>query len=100
MKYAAMINTPGYLSEQDELPEFDTCAEAWQYLIQERERDLDDPMNDEDDSVDDGAIDEMVGMAEGDELGTVHGFTPGYDGDHDLGVAYTVIATWSATLPA
>lgn len=92
MKYLAIINVPGYMSEQDELPKFDTCSEAWEYLIEERKRDLDDPMSDEDDDVDDGALDEMYGRAEGEELGTVYGFTPGYDGDHDLGLAYTVMA--------
>lgn len=88
--FQAIINVPGYLSNQDELPEFDTAASAWEYLIDERLRDLDDPMNDEDNS-DDQAIDEMEGYVQDGSPGTAWGRTPGYDGDHDLGLSYSVV---------
>jgi len=38
LHYMAVINTPGYLSEQDEPPVFATAREAWQYLVSEVER--------------------------------------------------------------
>lgn len=88
--YVAIINVPGYLSEQDELPEFERISEAWEYLIDQRQVDLGDPINDEDED-DDQALAEMEGMLDDLQLGTVYGFTPGYDGDHDLGLAYSVV---------
>lgn len=94
--YLAIINVPGYLSNQGELPEFETITGAWEYLRDERIRDLEDPMNDEDDYVEDQCADELEGMAYNDpQVGTVYGRTPGYDGDHDLGLAYSVV--WSET---
>lgn len=96
--YLAIINTPGYLSHQDELPEFETITQAWEYLRDERIRDLEDPMNDEDDYAEDQCADELEGMAySSPELGTVYGPTPGYDGDHDLGLAYSVIRSEKET---
>jgi hypothetical protein len=95
MGFKAIINVPGYLSNQDELPEFDTCMAAWEYLLAERLRDLDDPMNDEDDQDDDGALDELAGMIYDPKVGTVYGTTPGYDGDYDQGLAYSVIMVTS-----
>lgn len=90
--YVAIINVPGYLSEQDELPEFDTACQAWEYLARERQRDLEDDMNDDADLVEyDSALDQMDGYAQDDQVGTVYGFTPGYYGDHDLGLAYSVV---------
>lgn len=90
--FQAIINTPGYLSEQDEMPEFETAAQAWEHLAYERQRDLEDDMNDQADLVDDDqALIEMDSHAEDGTVGTVYGPTPGYDGDHDLGVAYSVI---------
>ena len=90
--FVAIINVPGYVSEQLELPEFDTITEAWEYLRDERLRDLEDLMNDEDDYVEDQCADELEGMAYDEpKLGTVYGPTPGYDGDHDLGLAYSVV---------
>lgn len=87
--YQAIINTPGYLSNQDDIPEFETAQQAWGYLASERQRDLEDDMNDDADS----ALDEMDGHAADGSIGTVWGTTPGYDGDHDLGLAYTVVRT-------
>lgn len=90
--FVAIINVPGYLSEQDELPEFDDMSEAWRFLLDQRVSDLDDPMNDEaPEAHEDSACQEMEGMIESPRLGSVYGFTPGYDGDHDLGLAYSVV---------
>lgn len=91
MPFQAIINTPGYLPQQDETPEFETCEAAWDYLRDERIRDLDDVMNDEDDDAIDNALEEMESLMSEPSVGTVYGFTPGYDGDHDLGVAYSVV---------
>lgn len=85
--FVAIINVPGYMSNQDELPEFDDMSEAWRFLFTERERDLDETNLDETDS----CLDELEGMIESPQLGTVYGSTPGYDGDHDLGLAYSVV---------
>lgn len=103
-KYVATINTPGYLPQDDEPPVFDTAHEAWAYLESERERS-------ERDATDDGLIvaseclTELRRLAEiapgsvaaqsvhtpdWDGIGTVYGSTPGYDGSHDLGLAYCV----------
>jgi hypothetical protein len=96
--FQAIINTPGYLSNQDELPEFETAAQAWEHLASERQRDLENDMNDDADLVEeDQALIEMDSHAEDGNLGTVYGRTPGYDGDHDLGVAYSVIEVFYAS---
>jgi hypothetical protein len=112
MKYTAIINVPGYLPTDDEPPVFDTPAEAWQYLADERERgegrwlpdDPDDPdgpasedptyaclwhhANTEDPYVCGNRVTHWPHFE-----GTLYGTTPGYEGEHDLGVAYTVQAT-------
>ena len=95
--YVATINTPGYLPMDDEPPAFDTAHEAWVYLAAERER--------EEDGADENGLspysetaDLLAQQAEVTKLitvsdyghGTIYGGTPGYDGDHDLGQAYTV----------
>jgi hypothetical protein len=91
-KYVATINMPGYLPMDDDPPIFDTAQEAWQYLADERERA-------EDETVDDGdarpyslTVAALLDLAESDSSGegTVNGDTRGYDGDHDLGLAYSV----------
>lgn len=38
--YVAIINQPGYLPEVDPV-EFDTCTEAWRYIVSELEYDWD-----------------------------------------------------------
>lgn len=106
-RYVATINTPGYLPEGDPA-EFDTAREAWSYLAEERERAEDDhPDWSPEDAV--GEYSETLQtlryIASGehehgsphedyptnaDGTGTVYGGTPGYDGSHDLGVAYRV----------
>jgi hypothetical protein len=92
--YVAVVSTPGYLPESEPV-EFDTAAEAWAYLAEERKRaedenpdwsDHDCPFPQDCDYSDTYA--ELLGM--GDEVGSVSGETPGYEGDHDLGLAYSV----------
>lgn len=85
--YVAIINTPGYLPE-NEPEEFETITEAWGYLAEERKRA-------EDDFEEDGysntyhRLEELFKDAEP-ECGSVYGTTPGYEGDHDQGLVYTV----------
>lgn len=109
--YVATINVPGYLPMDDDPPVFETPAEAWWYLYQERCRgDLDAPCDICDDPGQvhgpDGDCDDdsetgrklaksarwaSSGMVcDFEAVGTVYGPTPGYDGDHDLGLAYCV----------
>lgn len=38
--YLAIINMPGYLPETEPV-EFESCADAWRYLLEELERDWD-----------------------------------------------------------
>lgn len=98
MKYVATINVPGYLPTDDDPPVFDTPAEAWQYLADERRRGEDDSG----DGVYSETVRELDTLAStagvtckcnGCSLGTVYGDTPGYEGDHDLGLAYSVSET-------
>lgn len=83
-KYVAIINTPGHLPES-EPAEFDTAQEAWDYLADERKRaeeeypEWTDPYP---------MLPDIAEM--GDSTGIVYGSTPGYEGNHDLGVAYNV----------
>src|SRR5687767_11843694 len=88
-RFEAVINVPGFLPVGDPMI-FDTMTEAWLWLREQRERDLDDPMNDEDDDQDDQALDEIEGLIDAPETGVVYGRTPGYFGDHDQGLAYSV----------
>ena len=83
--YIATINTPGYLPWQDDPPEFENTAEAWQYLAEERRFQ-------EDDSYSCSETVELLDRyaAEGHGEDTVYGDTPGYEGTHDLGLAYCV----------
>ena len=114
IKYAAVINTPGYSPWADEPAIFDTAHEAWSYLAEERER-AEDDFDGEDYSPTreqlavlgtavhwqthldgfDGPEQRAAWLADKglapDGTGTVYGDTPGYDGDHDLGVAYSVV---------
>lgn len=87
-KFIATVNVPGYLPMDDDPPVFDTAHAAWEYLAHERERA-------EDWAVDDGpftgdyskTVDDLL-KANG--TGVIYGSTPGYHGDHDLGLAYCV----------
>jgi hypothetical protein len=103
MTFVATINTPGCLPDTDGDPAvFDTATAAWWYLYHERcdaERSAPcdlcgdtmthGPEGDCDDDTDTGR--ELAEQAKaGTGEGTVYGPTPGYDGDHDLGLAYSV----------
>lgn len=88
MPYLATINVPGYLPMDDDPPIFDTAREAWQYLLGEVEHSWDDYPED-----DNGACVEaqtQIHNINQNEPGVVYAPTPGYDGDHDLGLAYSV----------
>jgi len=103
--FEAIINTPGYLPEADEPAIFHTAREAWDYLADER-RDAEDSAIDIDDAEPfegysatvntlecfaRGEWDPALGASDDDGTGVVYGSTPGYDGDHDLGKAYSVV---------
>lgn len=91
-RYVATVNVPGYLPMDDDPPVFDTAREAWAYLADERDRAIDDVWQEGDPDTDDACV-ELLYLAEtGPEpgVGTVYGSTPGYEGDHDLGLAYSV----------
>ena len=103
--FVATINVPGYLPMDDEPPVFDTPAQAWEYLADERKRAEDDLPEWSDHECPDpnacGYTDtyaELAGLAgQGadalwDGTGSVTGDTPGYSGDHDLGLVYSVSA--------
>lgn len=101
-QFVATINIPGYLPQDDDPPTFDTARAAWDYLAGERERDEDE---DEDvseysdtvaylryaasDQCEPGSLHEDWPLNE-DGTGVIYGSTPGYDGEHDLGLAYVV----------
>jgi hypothetical protein len=114
MKYVATIHVPGYLPMDDDPPTFDTPAEAWQYLADEREHGegrwvLDDPDDPDGTASEDPTYACLTHAAEAtssyvcgndsmhrpDQTGTIYGTTPGYDPEdgHDLGMAYTVEET-------
>lgn len=85
--YIATINVPGYLPTGCPV-EFDTTQEAWQYLAREVDHAWDYCPDD-----DNGACieaDTALGLVDRTQPGTVYAPTPGYRGDHDLGLAYTV----------
>lgn len=101
MPYVATINVPGYLPTDDDPPVFDTPSEAWEYLATERARTEEGLVCNEDcengpacpwsihaDLTDTYA--ELKAEGDANSLGTVYADTPGYHGDHDLGLAYTV----------
>lgn len=99
-KYVATINTPGYLPMDDDPPVFDTAKEAWEYLRDERQA-QEDAAAMEDDSIKfyTETLDDLYAHArwadsglvcDFEAVGTVVGDTPGYDGSHDLGLAYSV----------
>lgn len=99
MAYVATINVPGYLPTGDDPPVFDTPAEAWVYLESVRE-DAESYATDDGVFVASECLSDLRRIAEAAQSnsvfvpevseGTVYGPTPGYEGDHDLGLAYTV----------
>lgn len=100
-EFTAVINVPGYLSEQDEPVTFDTAREAWEYLAGERER-AEEGEDSEQDGEDSDTLTRLrmaagTGVAAAemtypDGTGVIYGDTPG-GRMHDLGVAYSVIKT-------
>ena len=115
-RYIATINVPGYLPMDDDPPIFDTPREAWEWLADARREAEDsvdtcsDPKHETPcpadcpecqdgcgysatvntlESLGDGTL-SFAEVGEGDGTGSDTGDTPGYDGDHDLGLAYTV----------
>jgi hypothetical protein len=93
MAYVATINVPGYLPMDDDPPVFDTAREAWQYLLGEVERGWD--YSDGSDAQEGAYLETHTQFHAQDQTreGTVYGPTPGYDGTHDLGLAYSVTLT-------
>lgn len=108
MTFTALINVPGYLPWSDDPPEFDTTREAWDYLATGRKEYEDETAQAASDAEAVGysaTVNVLELLAQGEfenagdlghnidpiqGVGTVYGDTPGYDGDHDLGLAYTV----------
>lgn len=97
-RYIATQNVPGYLPMADEPDVFDSAEMAWDYLLSERNTDLDnfvDIVSDgvvsltANDDVDEAIVAMEAAKAAG-AIGSVVGTTPGYDGDHDLGLVYSV----------
>jgi hypothetical protein len=117
-QYMATVNTPGYLPMDDDPPVFDTASEAWAHHANARE-------GHEGDMSDDSEYSDVVmslryaagptfypdtapGTEPGnphedvplnaDGTGVIYGPTPGYDGDHDLGLAYCVTAVFGGSV--
>jgi hypothetical protein len=88
MRYVATVNVPGYLPMDDDPPVFDTPREAWQHHVAEVERSWDDYPED----ANGACVEAHTALHNLDQSqpGTVYAPTPGYDGDHDLGLAYCV----------
>lgn len=112
MPYVATINTPGYSPMDDDPPIFETADAAWGYLADERHRVEDDMPGAEDVDTYTETLYQLLRVADpaeftasmwdiewpdlvdrADRTGVIYGDTPGYDGDHDLGLAYCV--TWT-----
>ncbi len=95
--YVATVNVPGYLPMDDDPPVFDTAREAWDYLAEEAQRDGEFAWLPDDGDDPDGPASlapwvlELERMGREDRSGSVWGPTPGYGGDHDLGLAYSVV---------
>lgn len=102
MTFTAIVNTPGYLPNTEDVPEFDTIGEAWEYLAGERREAEDEAMEMERDYG--RGYSEVVNRLEcaaervleyidlgldPDYTGTITGPTP-EERIADLGIAYTV----------
>lgn len=98
--YTATMNVPGHPPWEDPHT-FDTATEAWWYLYQERCHaetaticDLCDgtmthgPSGDCDDDSETGVA--LGQAARAGQVGSIHGPTPGYRGEGDPGVLYSV----------
>lgn len=89
MRFVATINVPGYSPMDDDPPTFEKAQDAWAYLASERER------GEEFNETEDGFTDtfhRLTDLADDPSsgVGYVLGGTPGYDGEHDPGLAYSV----------
>jgi hypothetical protein len=85
------MNVFGYLPwDDDEPPVFDTASDAWAYLAEQR-REQEEITGDEVPTETVSALDAYAVTEHG--PGTLYGSSPGYDGDHDLGIAYSVTET-------
>ena len=106
IRFLATVNTPGYLPMDDDPPVFDEARDAWDYLLSER-RDAEDyalEIQGDGYTATFNILEQLsqghdvIGLAGGvvdtssDLTGSVYGDTPGYDGDHDLGLVYSVTA--------
>lgn len=95
--YLATVNTPGYMPWDDDPPTFEDAKEAWEYLADHRRRAEDDL---EDEGGYSATLNQLEMLSRGEMWddflnpitgeGVLYGLTPGYDGDHDLGLAYSV----------
>lgn len=92
-QYVAIMNTPGYMPWSDGEPAvFDSSADAWSYLADERREQEDSAaMVTLDDFPYSDTVDDLDAQASANAgPGVVYDGTPGYDGSHDLGIAYSV----------
>lgn len=97
--FVATINVPGYMPHNDGPPVFETAREAWDHLSDARREAEDDVEWPQSEGYSE-TMNVLEALAGGDfenfgtdpliGIGTVYGETPGYGGDHDLGVAYSV----------
>ena len=87
-RYVATINTPGYLPTDDDPPVFDTAREAWEYLESEFRGSMETLAFYTEIQM--AVADEFIRFQTAGAIGSVFTTTPGYDGDHDLGLSYSV----------
>jgi hypothetical protein len=89
--YVAIINTPGYLPDSEDPPVFERSTDAWQHLAEERREHEDETGDYQGGDPYSETVDELDVQSQAkDSPGVLYGPTPGYEGDHDLGLAYTV----------
>lgn len=107
MRYIAVSNVPGYLPMDDEPSEFDNPRDAWAHLVELRERDEENGFDLASEAPRDAAVLQALRTfasaehRDGDQTGefrtnadgtgSIYGCTPGYDGNHDLGLVYSVM---------
>ena len=96
MPYLPTVNTPGYQPMDEDPPVFETAAEAWTYLAEDRAEALSALENVSPDLRTHAlwsAASDARRRDDGDPASCgslIAAHTPGYEGDHDLGIAYTV----------
>jgi hypothetical protein len=97
--FITTTNVPGYSPTSDPVWH-QTITEAWEYHRSERyDAFTDADVSEENDATinrlqmsADGQWEPAFGVSDHNGTGTIYGTTPGYEGDHDLGLAYTVTA--------